>query len=477
MLLEEICSPIDPWGLFKKVYRLPLPFFLDSSVRGDYSFVGFDPFMIIRSRGFENHIITRGNHFETKGNPFEVLKAYLDIYRADSYIHPLQGGIVGFLGYDLRCEIEQLPFRARRDMPIPDLLFGFYDTVYIYHHREKRFFIASTGFPESSGVARERRAYKRLKAFKKLLWGNESLISTHLELSTVPPFHISKNFSKGLYIEAIKRALEYIASGDIYQVNLSQRFETPLPCDPLHIYGILRDENPTSMGAFLRFDRSCVLSNSPERFLRIRDGIVETMPIKGTIKRAKDPLYDRINIDRLRNDPKENAEHIMIVDLERNDLGRVCKYGTVKVTDDRLIDTYSSLHHMVSTIKGTLRDGIHPIEAIKACFPGGSITGAPKIRAMEIIDELEPTARALYTGSIGYIDFSRQTDLNIAIRTAIVYKNRLFFQTGGGIVADSDPEKEYRETLLKAKSFFKTLSRLRHGYGSYRRYFIPGWNQ
>ncbi len=474
MLLEEICSPIDPWGLFKKVYRLPLPFFLDSSVRGDYSFVGFDPFMIIRSRGFENHIITRGDHVKIKEDPFKVLKAYLDIYRADGYIHPLQGGIVGFLCYDLRCIIEQIPFRARRDIPIPDLFFGFYDTVYIYHHREKRFFIASTGFPESLRANRERRAYKRLKAFKKLLLGNKSPIPTHLELSTAPPFHINKNLSKGLYTEAIKRALEYIASGDIYQVNLSQRFETPLPCDPIHIYGMLREENPTSMGAFLRFDRSSILSNSPERFLRIREEMIETMPIKGTTKRAKASLYDRINIDRLRNDPKENAEHIMIVDLERNDLGRVCRYGTVKVTDDRRIETYSSLHHMVSTIKGTLRDGIHPIDAIKACFPGGSITGAPKIRAMEIIDELEPTARGLYTGSIGYIDFSGQADLNIAIRTAIVYKNRLFFQTGGGIVADSEPEKEYRETLLKAKSFFNTLSRLRRGY---RRYFIQGWNR
>ena len=269
---------------------------------------------------------------------------------------------------------------------------------------------------------------------------------------------IASNFTKQAYISAIKKAKEYILSGDIYQVNLSQRFKVDFSGDAYYFYNIFRKLSPAPFGAFLDFGEFKILSNSPERYLFIHGTHIETRPIKGTRPRGNTPEEDEELIKELKESTKDKAEHLMIVDLERNDLGRVAQFNTVKVSEFEIIETYANVHHMVSTVEAKINKKYNIIDCIKNSYPGGSITGAPKIRSMEIIDELEPTFRSVYTGSIGYIGVDNSLDLNIAIRTAIIKDNNIFFQVGGGIVADSDPEDEYGETIVKAESFIKSIN-------------------
>ncbi|HLG30763.1 MAG TPA: aminodeoxychorismate synthase component I, partial [Candidatus Brocadiales bacterium] len=269
--------------------------------------------------------------------------------------------------------------------------------------------------------------------------------------------NFKSNFTRSGYIRTIQSIQRYIAAGDIYQANLSQRLSIDFHGDPLLFYSKLRTINPAQFGAFLNNGDFQIISNSPERLLKVSNGIAETSPIKGTRPRGKNLKEDRALIQELRTNAKELAEHIMIVDLERNDLGKVCEYDSIKVQPMHKIYTYATLHHMVSTVSGKLRDGINPLDCVKAVFPGGSVTGAPKIRAMEIIERLEPTPRGLYTGGIGYIDFSENMDMAMTIRTGVLKDNRLYLSVGGGIVADSNPEKEYEETILKASAFLRAM--------------------
>jgi para-aminobenzoate synthetase component 1 len=275
----------------------------------------------------------------------------------------------------------------------------------------------------------------------------------------LPGTELSCNFTYESYTAAIRRAKEYIAAGDIYQVNLSQRFYAPLQSDGFTLYNRLRTTNPAPFAAYLRhLDVVEVLSSSPERFLRLEaDGLVETRPIKGTIARGATPEEDRRLAEQLQASIKDRAELLMIVDLERNDLGKVCEFGTVRVPELFALESYETVHHLVATVHGRLRAGMGPVDLLRATFPGGSITGAPKIRSMEIIDELEPTTRAVYCGSIGYISAHGRMDLNIAIRTFIVRGGEVFYQVGGGIVADSDPHAEYVETLHKGRGLAAAL--------------------
>lgn len=268
---------------------------------------------------------------------------------------------------------------------------------------------------------------------------------------------ISSNFTRDEYLETVLKAQEYISSGDIYQINLSQRLTLPIGGDPLGLYTRLIETSPAPFSSFFDYGQFQIISNSPERLLKVDGRTVETSPIKGTRPRGGTPEEDRQLIEELRTSVKERAEHVMIVDLERNDLGRVSEPGTVAVTSFERVETFPGLHHMVSTVRGTLRKGIHPMECLKSAFPGGSITGAPKIRAMEIIDEIEPAPRGVYTGGIGWMGFNGEMDISMAIRTAVVRNNTLYLHVGGGIVADSVPELEYGETLLKAKCFLDVV--------------------
>ncbi|HDJ29183.1 MAG TPA: aminodeoxychorismate synthase component I, partial [Proteobacteria bacterium] len=259
------------------------------------------------------------------------------------------------------------------------------------------------------------------------------------------------------YIEAVRQILEYISAGDIYQVNLSQRFAVEFAGKPLDFYRKFRTLSPAPFGAYLVTDNHTIMSNSPERYLLIKNDYIETRPIKGTRPRGGNPEIDEQLRRELIDSSKDQAEHIMIVDLERNDLGRVAQYGTVHVPEMEIVESYANVHHLVSTVAARIEPKHSTVDCIVNSFPGGSITGAPKLRSMEIIDELEPSCRGVYTGSIGYLDFSGDIDLNIAIRTAVHHQNTLYFQVGGGIVADSDPHLEYEETITKAESFLKTL--------------------
>jgi para-aminobenzoate synthetase component 1 len=263
------------------------------------------------------------------------------------------------------------------------------------------------------------------------------------------------SFTKKGYIDAINKAQSYIAAGDIYQINLSQRLTIPWACDPFALYAALLDERPARFSSYIDCGAFKIISNTPERLLKVENGVIETQPIKGTRPRGSSTEEDRRLVEELRKNPKERAEHVMIVDLERNDLGRVSIPGSVEVKDFEKIETYPGLHHMVSTVRGRLKPWIDGLMALRATFPGGSVTGAPKIRAMEIIEELEPIPRGIYTGGVGFIDFNGTMDISMAIRTALYKDGLLHLHVGGGIVADSVPEAEYDETILKAEDFLE----------------------
>jgi para-aminobenzoate synthetase component 1 len=472
-LVEEIDTDLSPSDLFELFRGEPFSFFLDSGMDpkklGHYSFMGGSPFLVLSSRG-RRVTINRGNkREELKGNPFDELRRLLKLYRLDSHSPsvPFAGGAVGYLSYDLCHFIERLPTKALDDLQLPECYFGFYDLVLVIDNLGGKTYIISTGFPELAQKRRMKRAAERLNEIKARLAG---MPRSRRRPSPLPPIreevNLKGNFSHRGYVNAVEKARQYIIAGDIFEVNLSQRFETELAITPYELYQRLRGINPSPFAVYLGFDDVQVVSASPERFLRVRGDWVETRPIKGTRPRGKTAGADRALAEELLASPKDRAENIMIVDLERNDLGRVCRYGTVRVTELAILETFPTVFHLTSTIVGRLRRGKDAVDLLKATFPGGSITGAPKVRAMEIIDELEPTRRSVYTGSIGYLSFNGNIDLNIVIRTLLVKGKKAYFQVGGAVVYDSDPEAEYRETLDKARALIDALNmRTSHGSG------------
>jgi len=461
-LIAEIgASPLDAFLLLKSE---PFVFFLDSGLDphklGRYSFIGIEPFLVLRSRGSEVTITQDGRDSSITGSPFEVLGHFLEAYRLDScpWPVPFTGGAVGYLGYDLCHFIERLPQTAVDDLKLPECCFGFYDLILAFDNLGGRAYIISTGFPELEEARRKRRAKSRLDEMKARLArlpviGGEPSFSSSLE-----PVTLKGNFSHPEYVAAVEKAREYIIAGDIFEVNLSQRFEAELRIVPDELYLRLRKLNPAPFASYLGFDELKVVSASPERFLRLNGDRVETRPIKGTRPRGRTPEEDQALANQLKASLKDRAENIMIVDLERNDLGRVCRFGSVQVTELAILEVFPTVFHLTSTVMGRLREGKNGIDLLRAAFPGGSITGAPKVRAMEIIDELEPTRRSVYTGSIGYLGFNGNLDLNIAIRTFLVKGERAYFQVGGAVVYDSDPEAEYRETLDKGRALVDALN-------------------
>jgi para-aminobenzoate synthetase component 1 len=348
--------------------------------------------------------------FQPAGDPFASLAEELRRYP--------QCTAIGYFGYDLKRFVEDVPSRAPDDLGLPDCWFGFYDKVELI----------SDGGTRSVVSAADQRTRQRAS--------------------------LRSNFTRESYRQAVGRAKEYIAAGDVYQVNLSQRFQCEVPATPLDVHLALEQANPAPYSAFLDIGDAQILSSSPECFLHIRDRQVVTRPIKGTRPRSVDPA-------ELLASPKDNAELVMITDLERNDLGRVCEFGSVHVPELVRVESYATVHHLVSTVAGTLRDDVSHLDCVRACFPGGSITGAPKIRAMEIIDELEPHARGVYCGAIGFFAPGGISQFNIAIRTVVRQGAQLTFHAGGGIVADSDPDAEYEETLTKAQGIINAIEQLR----------------
>ncbi|MCP4364347.1 MAG: aminodeoxychorismate synthase component I [Planctomycetes bacterium] len=440
-------------------------FFLDSALtmKNDltrYSFLGCRPFMVLRSKGRDISIQDRNGTVQRHGNPFDQLRRLLAEHRSDDFQLPgipFTGGAVGYLSYDLCHFVERLPSTTVDDIGFPDMYFGFYDRVLVYDHHENKCLLVGRD------VDVEENGDYLAAALRK---GAAPTANSFLP-EGAHKAEIKSNFTRDAYLDAVRRTKEYIAQGDVYQVNISQRFEAELTVPPHELYMRLRARNPAPFSAYIQFDDKAVVSSSPERFMRLQSGgsggpdkpcRVQTRPIKGTRPRGKNAAADTDLRQELMNSPKDNAELTMIVDLERNDIGRVCNYGSVRVTSKNFLETHPTVFHLVAAIEGELHPRYDATDLLRATFPGGSITGAPKIRAMEIIDELEPTSRNLYTGTIGYIGFNGNMDLNIAIRTFLLKGSTAYFQAGGGIVADSDPEQEYQETLDKARALMESVA-------------------
>jgi para-aminobenzoate synthetase component I len=468
-LIESVEMHCGAPEAFARLEQHPFSFFLDSGMDhgnlGRFSFMGADPFLVLKTRGSEISVTRGGVTGRSTGDAFDAIERSLGAFRTENgeYPVPFVGGAVGFLSYDLGRRIEKMPSLASDDLLMPECCLGFYDSVVAFDHQTGAVYITSTGLPELDGEKRQVRARRRLDGLKRMLAG----VSSKAGIVVPAPLsglsgHVRSNFVREGYLRAVERARRYIIDGDIFEVNLSQRFEADLGLRPYELYRRLREVNPAPFACYLGLDEVKVVGASPERFLRKTGDLVETRPIKGTRRRGKTPAEDDRLARELTASVKDNAENMMIVDLERNDLGRVCDYGSVRVTGLAALETYPTVFHLTSTVQGRLRNDRGPVDLLRATFPGGSITGAPKVRAMEIIEELEPTRRSIYTGSVGYLGFDGNIDLNIVIRTFLVKASggecsRAYFQAGGAVVYDSDPAEEYEETLDKARALFSAL--------------------
>lgn len=439
----------SPLSVFEALRNERNAFFLDSSMvsasRGRYSFLGANPFLLLKAKG---------------KIPFAPLRAALDKYRFQlpKEYPPFCAGAVGYLSYDLGFLLEDKLKKWRADeLGIPEAFFGFYNSSVVIDNLKKRLYIFTAGFPEKRYGLQKALCRDNLKKIKKLLLNRAASFAEGARAGAHAK-EVESNFSRQEYIAAIKKAKRYIREGDIYQLNLSQRFQAETRLAAAEIYKRLRKLSPSFFSAYLDAGDFQVISSSPERFLQLSGDKVVTRPMKGTRPRRVKKTEDLRIKGELLKSKKDKAELMMIVDLERNDLGRVCEYGSIKVDRLREVERYSTVYQTTATISGRLHRNKDRIDLLRAAFPGGSITGCPKIRAMQIIEELEPHRRSIYTGCLGYLSFSGQMDFNILIRTILKKGSEVYFGAGGGIVADSDPEDEYEETLVKAGAMMKAVA-------------------
>lgn len=478
-LVEDVTGSCSAWEACRRLANCPHLLFLDSARtegrHGVYSFVSADPFAWLSARGRVCQLdwyapevppIPAGVH--ESADPFLLLRSLWSNHRAESIpgLPPFQGGAAGLWGYDLAHHLERLP-RARHDeFALPEMGIGLYDWVFAQDHSSGRAWLLSTGFPERDPARRVERARQRLRQVRS--WLNTPASSPpplpaggrvepfrHVPLASFP--QVGSTLTRSEFEATIARGIEYVHAGDCFQVNLAQRLLAPLTRPPLELYARLRERNPAPFAGYLDLGDFVLASASPERFLQVHEGEVRTRPIKGTRPRGSTPEEDAAIAEELLASLKDRAENVMIVDLLRNDLGRVCRFGSVRPTEVCRLETYPYVHHLVSEVRGELRPEHDLIDLLRATFPGGSITGAPKIRAMEIIAELETTVRGPYCGSLGYLGFDGTMDTNLLIRTATLAKGWMQFPVGGGIVADSRPEAEYEETLHKARGLIRVL--------------------
>jgi para-aminobenzoate synthetase component I len=484
-LAEELVPAPDPIESCARFSGMPYLLFLDSARDparlGRYSFLAADPALVVHGKGTRAFVLdTRtGTDTPLDTHALAAVRELLAPHVVDPLLGlpPFQGGAAGYLAYDWGAVLERLPSPRYDDLSIPDVAFAIYDWVIAWDHLERRAWIISTGLPET-GAQKSQRCENRLALVRDRL----SSRSLSTEISHAPPVSSSSriehapsypvsdtdlpdtldlrsSFTHRGYLDALTRVREYIIAGDIFQANLSQRFEAPLTEPPFALYQRLRAINPAPFAAFLDFDGVTIASASPERFLRLdTERHVEARPIKGTRPRGVYPAHDAALGRALQESAKDRAENLMIVDLMRNDLSRVSLPGSVRVPELFALERYATVHHLVSTVTGTLEPGRDAIDLLCATFPGGSITGAPKVRAMEIIAELEPSRRGVYCGSIGYLSLTGAMDTSIVIRTYQAIRGQVYFSAGGGIVADSDPEQEYRETFDKARALIRALA-------------------
>ncbi len=459
---EPILREINFSGSIENVYshfsNFPNTAFLNSSLKSDkarYSFIGVSPFMILTAKNDQIQLKLAERNVSIKMNPFEYLESILKTYKILSPRHlPFAGGGIGYFSYDLKDHLEELPAAAVDDLNLPDMYFAFYRAILIHDSLSPGKLLISALEIDSPRESSEDLIKDIILAVRS---AETKSILKEKRTPRARELSLESNFSKKDYIRSIQTIIEHIRAGNIYQACLSQRFKTSLPSPAYELYQKLNKINPAPFSAYLNFEDCKIISSSPELFLHIENNIIETRPMKGTRPRGNTAKEDAFLKNELTKSAKDTAELLMIVDLERNDLGKISIPGSVSVTELKRIETYPTVFQTISVIKSKLSANVNPIGALKSAFPGGSISGCPKIRAMKIIEELEPTKRGIYTGAIGYISFHDTMHLNIAIRTMIVKNNDVYFHAGGGITAYSDPEKEYEETLVKAKALIDSL--------------------
>jgi len=439
---------------------------LFDSAHARHTFVCVRPFLTFRSFGSRCELIVDGQTTEQFGDPWHLLDGLMARYELLEELDlpfPL-GGCFGYWGYDLKNFVEpKLARRAVNDLELPDCHVGFYDSLVVFDHRLEKTWVVSTGL-HADGSRDAERAQAQLDWWGGVLHAEQGNVPTQAadrkSASPNPPTEpLASTFTRPDFIAAVERAQRYIRAGDIYQVNLAQRLSVPAPCSAWDFFRRLNAVSPAPFSGYVDCGDLQLACSSPELFLRLSGSHIQTRPIKGTRPRSAEPTRDAQLTYELQTSAKEMAELVMITDLLRNDLGRVCEYGSVQVPELVRLERYPQVQHLVSTVEGCLRSDVTHFAALASCFPGGSITGAPKIRAMDIIDELEPVTRGPYTGCLGYLGFNRESQLNILIRTAVFRGERAYFHAGAGIVADSAPEAEHEETLVKAAGFLAALSR------------------
>ncbi|RMG70628.1 MAG: anthranilate synthase component I [Nitrospirae bacterium] len=464
-LYTEVFADLEtPVSAYLKVSDTP-SFLLESVEGGEkwgrYSFVGTEIKKIIRSRGSAVEIVEDGKGRTYQGDPIDVLKRELSGYRPfDTETLPrFYGGAVGYIGYEMVKFFERVPDREKPSLNTDDMFFMIPDIVLIFDNLTHRLKIVC---PVSVGQSPEDDYDRSVEKIKRVV----DKLNSPLPLNNNRPNQKGGDFtssfgSKEVFIEAVKKIKEYVRAGDVVQVVLSQRFDRECDIKPFNIYRALRVINPSPYMFFLNTGDTILIGSSPEILVRLEGRKIVLRPIAGTRRRGRSDEEDRALEAELRADPKEIAEHIMLVDLGRNDVGRVAEIGSVRVTELMTVERYSHVMHLVSNVEGRLRDGLDAFDLLRACFPAGTVTGAPKVRAMEIIDELEPVKRGPYAGSVGYFSYSGNMDMCITIRTLIVKDGKLSVQAGAGIVADSVPELEYKETVNKAMGMMKAVEMAR----------------
>ncbi|MFO0788962.1 MAG: anthranilate synthase component I [Pirellulales bacterium] len=459
-ILSDVLTPVSA---FHKIDDGGSACLFESVIGGEkvgrYSFLAAEPFMLL-----EPATLVGGKPI----NPLDSLRNKMREFRVAKLpeLPPFVGGAVGYAGYDTVRYVENLPNAPEDDRNLPDLSFAFYDHMIVFDNVQKTVIVvvlAKVG--EERGArneARVRQAYddacRRVDRFvDKLSTPTDSLTPTDIATIGDVKLDYKSNFTKAEFEEIVKKSVEYIRAGDIFQVVLSQRLEVPLKCDPFEVYRTLRVVNPSPFMFFLRTPKCTLVGSSPEIMVRVVDGKVTVRPLAGTRRRGRTDEEDQQLADELLADPKERAEHVMLVDLGRNDVGRVAQFGSVELSDVMVIERYSHVMHITSNVTGQLTEDRDAFDALAACLPAGTVSGAPKVRAMEIIDELEPHRRGPYGGAVGYIDFAGNMDTCIALRTMVIQDGVAYIQAGAGVVADSVPEREYEETLNKAKGLLKAV--------------------
>ncbi|PFV48333.1 aminodeoxychorismate synthase component I [Bacillus cereus] len=426
---------------------------LESGRGGRYNIVGLNPVAVIRGKDETLHISESGKETIKRGNPLDLMQEYMEQWKTDynPEYPPFQGGAIGYFSYDCIRYIEKLPSLAEDDINIPDIFFLLFDDVFVYDQKEQVLWVI-THYIDKYEEAKE-----RLNEWKSLWMTEAPEVTVPFESPEKKSEAVA--FTEAGFMKAVECIQEYIGAGDVFQVNLSTRQERTLQTHPLEIYTSLREINPSPYMGYLELGDFQIVSGSPELLIKKQGTEVSTRPIAGTRSRGADEQEDEELARELIENEKERAEHVMLVDLERNDLGRVCKYGTVEVDEFMVIEKYSHVMHIVSNVRGEVEEDKDAFDLVKAVFPGGTITGAPKIRTMEIVEELEPVRRGIYTGSIGWIGYSGDTELNIVIRTLLAKDGKAHVQAGAGIVIDSNPENEYKESLKKAIALWRAKER------------------